>query len=572
MDRCIKIFLNKFSKLEKNTWVSHRAAKENRSVIIPRNRKKKGQDARDEQLQQQDYRFIQDLKSVPVYSTLEENKAYLHKLFEDGSDFVLREFKIEPNISAVIFFLDGLVNSQQVNEMMKSLMILEGEQHALEHIIQGTLPVSQTKKVQNYADLLLAVLGGDTGMIVDGNPEAVVMGLRGPEKRSIAEPETEAAIRGPREGFVESLRTNTSMIRRKLKTPRLKMKPLTVGRESNTSVVITYLDAIADPRVVTEVVERIKRIDIDAVLESGYIEEFIQDSSMSPFPQVQYTERPDMVAAALLQGRVGIVIDGTPFVLLVPFVFMEIMQASEDYYERFQVATLLRWLRYLFFVLSLLTPGLYVAITTFHQDLLPTQLLLSVAAAREAIPFPAVVEALIMEVTFEALREAGIRLPKTIGSAVSILGALVVGQAAVEAGIVSAPMVIVVSITGIASFTIPRFNGAIAIRMLRFPIILAASIFGMFGILISVMIILGHLASLRSFGVPYLSPIAPLSASDLKDIAIRSPWWSMRQRPSFMPLQDDTRMGGNLMDDILQDGGQKGKRIDHSEDEGGDAK
>ncbi|WP_372516721.1 spore germination protein [Paenibacillus silviterrae] len=521
-------------------------------------------------MEKHDYRFIQDLQSVSVFPTLEENKDYLTKLFADCSDFVLREFLIEPEIRAILFNIDGLVNGGQVNDMMQALMILEGGEHLTDRILSATLPVSQTKKADNYADLLLAVLSGDTGLIVGGSTQAIVMGLRGAEKRSIAEPETESVIRGPREGFVESLRTNTSMIRRKLKTPRLKMKPMTIGRESNTNVVVTYLDSIADPQVVQEVVKRLEKIDIDAVLESGYIEEFIQDSAWSPFPQIQYTERPDMVAAALLQGRVGIVIDGTPFVLLVPFVFMEIMQASEDYYERFQIATLLRWLRYLFFALSLLTPGLYVAISTFHQDLLPTQLLLSVAAARESIPFPAVVEALIMEITFEALREAGIRLPKTIGSAVSILGALVVGQAAVEAGIVSAPVVIVVSITGIASFTIPRFNGAIAVRMLRFPIIFAASVFGMYGILIAVMLIMGHLASLRSFGVPYLSPLGPLSSRDMKDIVIRSPWWSMKRRPAFMPVMDEQRMDGDLSQEILQDGGQKGKTIEHHRKREGD--
>ncbi len=402
-------------------------------------------------------------------------------------------------------------------------MILEGGESIIDNISEKVLPVSQLQKADNYGDLLLSILGGDTGLIVDCNNQALLLGIRGMEKRSINEPETESVVRGPKEGFVENIRTNTSMIRRKLKTPHLKMKPMIIGRESNTNVIVTYLDDLANPKIVEEVIGRLEKIDIDAVLESGYLEEFIQDSAYSPFPQLQYTERPDMVAGALLQGRVGIIVDGTPFVLLVPFIFAEIMQASEDYYERFQIATLVRWLRYFFLMLSLLTPGLYVAITTYHQDLLPTTLLLSVAASREAIPFPAVVEALIMEVTFEALREAGIRLPKTIGSAVSILGALVVGQAAVQAGIVSAPMVIIVSITGIASFTIPRFNGAIAVRMLRFPIIIAASLFGMYGIMTSVLLIIGHMASLRSFGIPYLSPLGPLSSSDLKDIVIRAP-------------------------------------------------
>ncbi|WP_240421055.1 spore germination protein [Paenibacillus periandrae] len=515
-----------------------------------------------------DYQFIDELKSVPIFVTLEENKDYLMRLFADCSDFVIRDFTIEGGISAVLFFVDGMVNTQFANEAMKSLMILEGHEQLIDAIVEATLPISQTQKTDNYSDMLLSILSGDAGLIVEGNNQALLMGIRGMEKRSINEPETESVIRGPREGFVENIRTNTSMIRRKLKTPHLKMKPMTIGRESNTSIVITYMDDIADPEIVKEVLRRLEKIDIDAVLESGYIEEFIQDSAYSPFPQLQYTERPDTVAAALLQGKVGIIVDGTPFVLLVPFVFTDILQSNEDYYERFQISSLIRILRYVFLVLSLLTPGLYVAITTFHQDLIPTSLLLSIAAAREAIPFPAVVEALIMEITFEGLREAGIRLPKTIGSAVSILGALVVGQAAVQAGIVSAPMVIVVSLTGIASFTIPRFNGAIAIRMLRFPIIIAASIFGMYGILISLLIIIGHMANLRSFGIPYLSPLGPLSVGDLMDTAVRPPLWLNKHRSYFMSVQDSTRLGDDLPAEIKEQGGQKGETIRHDKEEG----
>lgn len=522
---------------------------------------------RSKQLHQLDYRFIDDLKSVPLTDRLEDNKQYLNELFEDCSDFVVREFQIEQGAKALLFFVDGMVNTELVNDVMKTLMVFEGGDRDIERLLHQSLPVSQIQQADNFGDLLLSLLGGDTGLILDGNHQSLLLGIRGMEKRSINEPENEAVVRGPKEGFVENMRTNTSLVRRRLKTPRLKMKHLTIGRESNTSVVVTYLDGIADPLVVDEVLNRLELIDIDGVLESGYIEEFIQDSSYSPFPQVQYTERPDMVAGALLQGKVGIIIDGTPFVLLVPFVFMDILQATEDYYERFQIATLIRWLRYLFMFLSLLTPGLYVAITTFHQDLLPTSLLLSVAAAREAIPFPAVVEALIMEVTFEALREAGIRLPKTVGSAVSILGALVVGQAAVQAGIVSAPMVIVVSITGIASFTIPRYNGAIAVRMLRFPIIIAASLFGLYGIMISGMLIIGHLADLRSFGIPYLSPLGPLSYADLKDVAIRAPWWTMRHRPSFISLKDTQRMDAELPEQIKKQGGQRGMEFQHQKEE-----
>jgi spore germination protein KA/spore germination protein len=496
-----------------------------------------------DQIKSLTFQFITELKNEPVSSSLAINKEIIRELFQDCSDAVVRDFEIEPGIPALLVLVDGLANTELVNETMKAIMILEPGTNQINELLVQNVPVSQTTIAQTFEQLLVGVMSGDTCILVEGNSQALLLGIRGSEKRSVNEPETETVVRGPREGFIENLRTNTSLLRRKLKTPHLKMKPLIIGKHSNTNIVITYIKGLADPTLVEEVEQRLKQINIDGVLESGYIEEFIQDNVYSPFPQVQYTERPDTLAASLLEGRVGIMTDGTPFALIVPLTFPQILQASEDYYERFQIGTLIRWLRYLFLFVSLLTPALYVAITTYHPELIPTTLLLSIAASRESIPFPAVIEALIMEITFEGLREAGIRLPKSIGSAVSILGALVVGQAAVQAGIVSAPIVIIVSITGIASFTLPRFNGAIAIRMLRFPIILIASMFGLYGILISLIMIVGHMANLRSFGVPYLSPIGPMSLSDLKDIWIRAPWSMMKKRPAMFRTLDNQRIG-----------------------------
>ncbi len=515
------------------------------------------------ELDKLNYKFVEDLKELPIELSMEKNKQIVKQLFADCSDAVIREFEIEQKIPALAVFVDGLVDSAQVNDALRSIMIFQGGSDDVNVISNASLPVSQMQNADNYGDFMISVLGGDTGIFIDRNKSALLMGIRGAQVRSISEPATEAVVRGPREGFIENLRANTSMLRRKLKTPHLKLKPMTLGKISNTNLVCAFLEGIVDPAIVEEVEKRLEKINIDGIMDSGYIEELIQDSLYSPFPQVQYTERPDVVAAALLQGRVAIMVDGTPFVLLVPTVFWDLMQANEDYYERFEMGTLIRFMRYFFVLLALTMPALYVAITTYHQDMIPTTLLLSIAAARESIPFPAVVEALIMEVTFEALREAGIRLPKTIGQAVSILGALVVGQAAVQAGIVSAPMVIVVSITGIASFTIPRFNGAIAIRMLRFPLIFAASIFGIFGVIVGLMLIVGHMAGLRSFGIPYLSPAAPMSAGDLRNVLTRAPWPMMKKRPQYLPQQDGEQIGSGMQREILSEGGQTGETIPH---------
>ncbi|ASS73756.1 hypothetical protein CIG75_01385 [Tumebacillus algifaecis] len=506
--------------------------------------------------------------ATPISSRLQENQDYLEALFQDSSDFVIREFEIDKGRQAVCVFVDGLVDTSQVNMVLKALMIDEGGSGTSERISMTTLPSSQITEVDHFKDFVKLILAGDTGILIDGNNNGLVLGLRGGDVRVVAEPETEKVVRGPRDGFVENLRTNTALVRRKLRTPNLKMKPMVLGRQSRTALVVSYLEGIVDPKVVEEVVGRLSRIEIDAVLESGYVEELIQDSTNSPFPQVQYTERPDTVAASLLEGRVAIIIDGTPFALIVPTTFWQFLQASEDYYERYQIATLVRWLRYTFLIISLFTPSLYIAVTTFHQAMLPTPLLLSIAAAREAIPFPAVIEAFIMEISFEALREAGIRLPKMVGQAVSILGALVVGQAAVEAGIVSAPMVIIVSITGIASFTIPRYNASIAVRMLRFPLMIVAAIFGIYGVILGGLFILGHMANLRSFGVPYLSPTGPLSVGDLKDVLIRAPWFAMKKRPEFLSTGNQNRLGETMREELLQEGGQKGKTIEHKSEEG----
>ncbi|PYI52581.1 spore germination protein [Paenibacillus flagellatus] len=487
--------------------------------------------------------YIESLKKVPLVGALDENERRIREIMSESSDFVIREFRMENGVKALALYVDGLANTQLVDRTVGSLMIRKGDRTRIEDVLERTLPVSQLSEADNFGDLLHKVLSGDAGLLVDGNDRALVMGLRGAEHRTVAEPETESAIRGPREGFTELLRTNTSLLRRKIKSPRLKMKPLVVGKETNTDIVVSYIDGLADPELVREVVRRIEAIDIDGVLESGYVEELIQDHGYSPFPQIMYTERPDTAAGALLEGRVAILTDGTPFVLVVPVTFWTFLQANEDYFERFQIASFLRVIRAFFMIIALTTPALYIAVTTFHQEMLPTTLLLSVAAAREAIPFPAVIEVLIMELTFEALREAGVRLPKAVGQAVSILGALVVGQAAVEAGIVSAPLVIVVSITGIASFAIPKFNAAISVRLLRFPLMLLASIFGLYGIVIGTMVIIGHLGRLRSFGVPYLSPISPLTFADLKDTIVRVPWWNMKRRPMALDVRNTVRIG-----------------------------
>ncbi|WP_312889095.1 spore germination protein [Desertibacillus haloalkaliphilus] len=475
-----------------------------------------------------------------------KNKTNLEKKLKDCSDVVFRKLKIGPKY-AYLIFIDGLVDTASLEfHAIHELYEYEGKDVTIATIEEQLVSIAEISKKTFIEDIVDEVVSGNTALVVDGINEAILFEANGFETRGITEPETESSIRGPREGFNENLATSIALLRRKLRTKNLKYLNRKVGTETQTKLVVAYLDGLASQELVDEVQRRLDRIEIDGVLESGYIEELIEDNPSSLFPQIQITERPDTVAANLLEGRVAILIDGTPFAMVMPVTFWQLFQASEDYYSRFYISIFLRWVRFIFLSVAIFLPAVYIALTTFHYEMIPTKLLFTFAASREAIPFPAFVEAILMELAFEALREAGVRLPKTIGQAVSILGALVIGTAAVEAGIVSAPMVIVVSLTGIASFTIPRFNVAISIRLLRFPMMILAAIFGLFGIIIGTVFLLTHLCKLRSFGVPYLAPLAPLSVNELKDVFIRTPWWAMEKRPKHIVANNMKRESVNL--------------------------
>jgi spore germination protein KA len=379
-------------------------------------------------------------------------------------------------------------------------------------------------------------------LLFHGCPNAIVAATKGGETRGVTETSTQSVVRGPKEAFSESIRTNTALIRRKIKNPKLWLEERVIGEVSQTQVGIMYIKDLANPEIVQEVRNRLDRIKIDGILESGYIEDLIQDGVWTPFPTVFNTERPDAIAAGLLEGRVAIIVDGTPFVLLVPVVFVSLLQSAEDYYERFDIGSFLRILRFCSFFIALLLPSIYVAVATFHQELLPNTLMLHLAAQREGVPFPPIVEAFIMEIVFEVLREAGVRMPAAVGRTISIVGALVIGQSAVEAGVMSPAMVIIVSFTAITNFVLPAINLAIAVRLLRFVFLILAGTLGMYGISVALLFLVVHLCSLRSFGIPYLKPFAPFIPGEHKDTFFRAPQWAMNTRPLF-ESQDAVRQG-----------------------------
>jgi hypothetical protein len=490
---------------------------------------------------------LQEKEQSQLLNNVMENIQVLKNIYTDCSDIIFRQFLIGHQTEAVLLYIEGMSNIEEIDKsILAPLMKHEAVNLSdIQTILEEKLAVSKVTQVSTFQDIVQQVSFGNPVILIDSQVKGIAAGLAKFEKRAIEEPMAESVVRGPRDGFTETMSVNTSLLRRKIKSPKLKMRSLTIGRYSKTNVMIVYIEGLCEQSLIVEVNSRLSRIDIDGILESGYIEGFIEDNPYSPFPQLLNTERPDIAASALLEGRVVILIDETPFALIAPITLYSLFQSAEDYYQRFIIGTLIRWLRYGFLLIALLLPSAYVAILTFHQEMVPTTLLLSVAKSREDVPFPAIVEAFIMEITFEALREAGIRLPKQVGSAVSIVGALVIGQAAVSAGLVSAPMVMVVAITGIASFAIPRYNAAISFRMLRFPIMVFAGTLGLLGIMLGLLLIIIHLATLRSFGVPYLSPMAPMEGVEMKDVLIRAPLWSLKTRPRLTGYNNQFRQSNN---------------------------
>lgn len=481
-----------------------------------------------------------DVQNQELNSDLAVNEKVLKEVFKDWSDIVFRPIQIGGQAKLLLIYIDGLSDSKILDQVVLKPFMFDGFPEALgkvpnvkQVIEQQLIALTQVQNISKIRDVVNEILKGKVALLADGESRALVSDLKGFDKRGIEEPASEATVRGPRDGFTETLRTNTTLVRRRIRNTKLKMESFTVGQDSQTDVVVAYIEGIAKNTLIEEVRKRVGRIEIDGVMESNFIEEFIEDSTWSPFPQIQNTERPDVVCSSLLEGKVAIFVDNTPFVLVVPMTFWGGLQAADDYYERSIYTSFVRLIRYCLFNTALLFPSLYVAAVTYHPQLIPTNLLIGIAAAREGVPFPTLVETLLMEFMFEGLREAGIRLPKPVGSAVSIVGALVIGQAAVQAGIVSAPVVIVVATTGIASFAIPRYNLGTAYRFLRFPMLILAGTLGLYGIVIGVFFILIHLLKLRSFGVPYLSPVAPLFFKNLNDVFIRTPRWNMIYRPAL---------------------------------------
>ncbi|WP_123040632.1 spore germination protein [Cohnella candidum] len=489
----------------------------------------------------------------------EETIAYFKAELGQSDDFAVRPFIVFGSRPAVLFYFFNMIDQEIVNtQILKALMTapprLDGEGCPEEELksvlIQEALYHSECRWEADYQKVSAAVLRGDSVVAIEGISEALVIGTRKIDKRSVDQPATEQVIRGPREGFIEPLGTNIALLRYRLQTKTLRIRTMEIGERTHSKVALCYLEDIADPALVEEVEKRLSNIKADAILDSGYLEQYIEDNNISPFPQIQYTERPDKVAANLLEGRVSILVDGSPLALLVPIVFNQFYQTVEDYTERFLLMSAIRLARAIALVFSLIFPSLYVAIISYNPELIPTEFAVAVAGGRAGVPFPAIIEVLVIEISMEVLREATIRLPQQVGGALSIVGVLVIGQAAVSAGFASPITVVIIALTTIGSFATPAYNAALALRLLRFPLIIMASIFGLYGIMVGLILIVNHMLSLKSFGIPYLSPVVPGNVSGMMDVLFRTPIWSMKKRPSFLNPRDPDRVNRETVEQL----------------------
>jgi len=474
---------------------------------------------------------------------LADNLRMLELAAGPSPDIVVRHVVTDAGLRTVVLYLQGIVDQERIEGVVR-VLCAAGPTRArdlIPKLAAHLLRSSRVKTVASFTELWDALSDGLAVVLADGHSQGLACSAQFFKTRPIDEPPTDTTLRGPRQGFIEDLTTNLAILRQWIRTPNLWIEEIILGHLTHTRLAIVYVKGLASEELLAEARQRVQRIETDAVLDSGPIEDFIQDTHLSFFPLVLRTERPDRVVGNLLEGRVAIMVQNSPFALVVPMDYGMLFQSADDYYEPVPIVFVISVLRVIAFWTSILLPGVFVAVLTFHHELLPTSLLLRIVGDRAGVPFPVIVEVFLMELTFELLREAGLRLPRAVGSAVTIVGALVLGEAAINAGLVSPSVIIVVATTAIASFILPTFSFDISARLLRFAFIVAGGSIGLFGVQYGIIMVVLILASRRSFGHPYLSPVAPFIAGSWKDYIFRTWHWAKTMRPKLVGGREPIR-------------------------------
>lgn len=519
-----------------------------------------------------DNNTTKDVEPQKIFTEIDKNLDFLKYKYNAliCNDVIIREFSLlAQNIEykAFVMYIDGMVDSPVINEFILSPLMMRNrtnifddkqkkfvsekkidnvtlknfkkskEKNLVDFIYNSLIPQNSVDKVTDFSDVYSAINMGNCMLFVDSLDTAFNLDVKGFKQRSIDSPSNEVVVRGSQEAFVENIRTNTSMIRRLVNNENLVMETLTVGQITKTQVSIGYIKSLANEDLVAEVRYRINNLSVDYLISSGQLKQLIQDSPESLFPQMVATERPDKVSNFLLEGRVVIVVNGSPYVLVAPGVFVDFITSPEDLNLKYQFSNLEKIIRLLAIFLSLLLPGIYIAVTNYHQELIPTELLFTIAAARESVPFPTFVEILLMEVSFELIREAGLRVPTPLGSTIGIVGALILGEAAVSASLVSPVLIIIIAITGICSFSIPDFSLNFTFRIYRFVYIILGYMAGFLGISFGIFIQLAIMCKLKSFGSPYINPyILGKNKRSISSYFI-PPIWKRERTSSFVHAQ-----------------------------------
>lgn len=453
---------------------------------------------------------------------LQENLATIKNVLGSSNDVVIREFTIgkDKNIDAVIIYIDGLSDDNSVNNLiLKTLMIdvrvsnlnLPSSNNIdwFELIKRHSLAFGEIDEITDIERVYESILAGETVLLIDSSSKCVSIDTKDWAQRGIEEPSTQTVIKGPKEGFTETLRTNTALIRRRIKNRDIVFEEFRLGTNSKTDVSLVYIKNICDVKVVDEVREKLEKMDIEFVVGSSVVEDYLQGKKVSVFPTIYSSERPDFVATALMRGKLAILVDGTPFVSVLPAVFVNFFQTTEELYVRNYMGDFVLIIRFISYIMALLTPGIYCAILTFHQEMIPTALYISISSQRQSVPFPVAFEAFLLEIIFDILREAAVRMPRVVGPTISIVGALILGQASIEAGIFSPILIILVALTAIATYVCPNYIMANASRLLRYSLLILGAALGLPGIISGIIIIVFRLCSIQSFGSPYMEPIAP---------------------------------------------------------------
>ncbi|HYE10984.1 MAG TPA: spore germination protein [Patescibacteria group bacterium] len=473
---------------------------------------------------------------------LEDNMFILNEKFLECPDIKKQRVLLKDGTPAVIIYVEGLTSIDLLQrDIIPNLLRLESAQVFDENMQTVRLPVASLSLLNEIEALISDILNGKTAVFINGYDIAISLSVIKVEKRNISEPTIEKNVKGAQEAFVESINTNISILRRKVKNNRLKIRLLTLGDLTNQTVALVYIEGIANPEIVETMYNKIKDIQYDGIFDVGYIEQLIADNQITPFPHYLYSERPDKTVSCLLEGKLAVLVDGSPFAMLAPMSFFSAFQALDDYSTSWPVGSLTRLLRMLALLMALFLPALYIAIVSYHYYMIPLNLLIPLAESRARVPFPPIIEVLILETTLEMLREATIRLPTFIATSLGVVGGLIIGQAAVDAGIVSNIIIIVVAVTAIASFLIPNHDMALTIRYTRFIVMLFAAIFGIIGVVICGVFLLSHLIVLESMGEPYFKPVFPFNRNDFKDIMLRPSLKRLRKRPTLAHPLDKTR-------------------------------